>query len=129
MDFSSTRTQPSLDDIKLMLVGGSKKSALQSMWLETRRLQDELADLAQEASSHSVSKVTTREALERFSRTAGIDCKQLKTNQALRALTSLNSVHATSELHQSYVRVTSELHQSCVRVTSKLHQSYVRVAR
>ena len=58
MDFSSTRTQHSLDDIKLMLVGGNKKSALQSMWHETRRLQDELADLAQEASSHSVSKVT-----------------------------------------------------------------------
>ena len=129
MDCSSTRTQHSLDDVKLMLVGGNKKSALQSMWHETRRLQDELADLAQEASSHSVSKVTAREALERFSRTAGIECKQLNTSQALRALTSLKSMHATSELHQSYVRVTSELHQSYVRVTSELHQSYVRVAR
>ena len=64
MDFSSTRTQHSLDDIKLMLAGGNKKSALQSTWHETRRLQDELADLAQEASSHSVLKVTTRETLQ-----------------------------------------------------------------
>jgi len=127
INFSSTRTQHSLDDIKLMLVGGNKKSALQSMWHETRRLQDELADLAQEASSHSVSNVTAREALERFSRTAGIECKQLNTNQALRALTSLNSMHATSELHQSYVRVTSESRQSHVRVTSESRQSYVRV--
>jgi hypothetical protein len=130
--------------LKLMLVGGNKKSALQSMWHATRRLQDELSDLAQEASSHSVSKVTAREALERFSRTAGIECKQLNTSQALRALTSLNSMHATSELHQSHARVTPESrqsharvtpqvrakpesHQSHVRVTSDLRQSYVRV--
>jgi hypothetical protein len=113
MDFSSTRTQRSLNDIKLMLAGGNKKSVfVQSMWHKTRRLQDELAELAQEASSQSVSKVTAREALERLSRTTGIECKQPNTSQALRALTNLNSMHATSELHQSYVRVTSEVHQS-----------------